>query len=84
MVKREVKGEVVLAPCIISSLQGFPGGAVGKQPTCRCWRLKRCKFDPWALEEEMATHSSILAWEAPWTEEPGWLQSVGSQKSQTD
>ena len=33
------------------------------------------------LEEEMAIHSSILAWEIPWTEEPGGLQSVGSQKS---
>ena len=32
------------------------------------------------LEKEMATHSSILAWEIPWTEEPGGLQSVGSQK----
>ena len=29
------------------------------------------------LEEEMATHSSILAWEVPWTEEPGGLQSMG-------
>ena len=36
-----------------------------------------------ALEKEMATHSSILAWEIPWTEEPGGLQSMGSQKSQT-
>ena len=35
------------------------------------------------LEEETATHSSILAWEIPWTEEPGGLQSIGSQKSQT-
>ena len=34
------------------------------------------------LEEEMATHSSVLAWEIPWTEEPGGLQSMGSQ-SQT-
>ena len=34
------------------------------------------------LEEEMATHTSVLAWEIPWTEEPGGLQSVGSQ-SQT-
>ena len=33
------------------------------------------------LEKEMATHSSILAWEIPWTEEPGRLQSMGSQKS---
>ena len=30
------------------------------------------------LEEEMATHSSILAWRIPWTEEPGGLQSMGS------
>ena len=35
------------------------------------------------LEKEMATHSSILAWEIPWTEEPGGLQSMGSQKSWT-
>ena len=35
------------------------------------------------LEEEMATHSSILAWEIPWTEEPGWLQSMGSQELDT-
>ena len=32
------------------------------------------------LEKEMATHSSSLAWEIPWTEEPGGLQSMGSQK----
>ena len=36
------------------------------------------------LEEEMATHSSILAWEIPWTQEPGRLQSMGSQKTQTE
>ena len=35
------------------------------------------------LEEEMATHSNILAWEIPWMEEPRWLQSVGSQESRT-
>ena len=32
------------------------------------------------LEKEMATHSSILAWEIPWTEKPGRLQSIGSQR----
>ena len=37
-----------------------------------------------SLEEEMATHSSILAWEIPWTEEPGRLQSVGSQSIRHD
>ena len=33
-----------------------------------------------ALEKEMATHSSIVAWRIPWTEEPGGLQSMGSQR----
>ena len=35
------------------------------------------------LEKDMATHSSILAWRIPWTEEPGRLQSTGSQESDT-
>ena len=41
---------------------------------------------PWwgdPLEKGMATHLSILAWEIPWTEEPGGLQSMGVTKSQT-
>ena len=36
------------------------------------------------LEMGMATHSSILAWRIPWTEEPGWLKSVESQKVRHD
>ena len=36
------------------------------------------------LEEAMATHSSILAWRMPWTEEPGGLQFMGSQRVQHD
>jgi len=36
-----------------------------------------------SLEEETGTHSSILAWEIPWTEEPGGLQSIALQKSWT-
>ena len=35
------------------------------------------------LEKDMATHSSVLAWETPWTEEPSRPESMGSQKSQT-
>ena len=42
----------------------------------RVWSLGR--EDP--LEKEMAIHSSIIAWKIPWTEEPGWLQSMGSQQ----
>ena len=37
-----------------------------------------------SLEEGMATHSSILAWKIPWTEEPGGLQSIGSQRARHD
>ena len=37
-----------------------------------------------AVEKEMATHPSILAWEIPWTEEPGGLQSMGSQRVRHD
>ena len=33
------------------------------------------------LEKVMATHSSTLAWKIPWTEEPGWLQSMGSRRA---
>ena len=36
------------------------------------------------LEKEMATHSSTLAWKIPWTEEPGGLQSTGSQRTGHD
>ena len=36
-----------------------------------------------ALEKEIATHSNILAWETPWTEEPGGLQFMGSQELDT-
>ena len=46
------------------------------------WVRSLGQEDP--LEKEMATHSSILAWEIPWTEEPGGLQSMGSQRVRQD
>ena len=42
------------------------------------WVQSLGQEDP--LEKEMATHSSTLAWKIPWTEEPGRLQSMGSQR----
>ena len=45
------------------------------------WILSLGWEDP--LEMEMATHSCIVAWKIPWTEEPGGLQSMGSQESDT-
>ena len=46
------------------------------------WVRSLGQEDP--LEEEMATHSSILAWRIPWTEEPGGLQFTGSQRVRHD
>ena len=51
------------------------------QETEEIWVRSLGWEDP--LEKEMATHSSTLAWEVTWTEEPGGLQSMGSQKSRT-
>ena len=45
------------------------------------WLQSLGQEDP--LEKEMAAHSNTLAWEIPWTEDPGGLQSMGSQKSWT-
>ena len=46
-------------------------------------RLPSLNWDD-SLEEGMATHSSILAWRTPWTEEPDWLQSLGLQRGGHD
>ena len=66
-----------------SFVMGFPGGSVFKnvpmqerQIWSRDWEVP--------LEKEMATHSHILAWEIPWREEPGGLQSIGSQQAERD
>ena len=58
----------------------FPDGSGGKEmPTMwETWVRSLGREDP--LEKEMATHFSILAWRIPWTEEPGTLQSMGSQR----
>ena len=60
--------------------RGFLSGSVVKNPSAiqetRFWSLGW--EDP--LEEKMATHSSILAWKIPWTDEPGGLQSMGPQR----
>ena len=62
---------------------GFPDGSVIKnEPTVQeMWVQSLGQDDP--LEKGMATRSNILAWRVPWTQKPGRLQSMGSQKSQT-
>ena len=61
----------------------FPGGSDGKEFSCKAGTQVQSLGREDALEKEMAVHSSILAWRIPRTEEPGGLQSMGSQKSQT-
>ena len=67
---------------------GFPGGSVGKEPTSNAGDAGDLGLIPGSGRypgvEEMATHSSIPAWRIPWTEEPGRLQSVGSQRVRHD
>ena len=62
---------------LYSIVWGFPGDASGKESACQCRR-----HETWV--QKMATHSSILAWRVPWAEEPGGLQSVGSQSQRHD
>ena len=57
---------------------GFRSGSDGKKSTCNVEDLGLIAGWEDSLEEGMATHSSILAWRIPWTEEPGGLQSMGS------
>ena len=65
-----------------SGIEGFPHGAVVKNlPALKETRVRSLGWEG-PLEKGMTTHSSILAWRIPWTEEPGRLQSLGSQ-SQT-
>ena len=63
---------------------GFPGGSEVKNlPAVQeTWVQSLGQEDP--LEKEMATHSSILAWRIPRTEEPGGLQSMGLQRDTTE
>ena len=61
---------------------GFPGDSDCKESACSAawetWVQSLGWEDP--LEKEMATHSSIIAWKIPWTEERGRLQSMGLQR----
>ena len=68
----------------LNKSNGFPGGAVVKNlpATQETWVQSLDGEDP--LEEEMATHSSILTWKISWTEKSGRLQSMGLHRVERD
>ena len=84
---------MVLFLCFVSfsfltvALTNFPDSSVGKESACSAGVSRETgsilgSEDP--LEKGMATHSSILAWRIPWTEEPGALQSMGLRRVRHD
>ena len=62
---------------------GFHGSSAGKESACNAGDASSIPGSGRSREKEMETHSSILAWRIPWTEEPGGLESMGSQESDT-
>ena len=65
----------------------FPGGTSGKEPACQCGKCNRHRLNPWLekiLDDSIETRFRILAWRIPVKEEPGGLQSRGSQLDMTE
>ena len=61
-------------------MMGLPSGSDCKESACNAGDLGSIPGSEDPLEKGVATHSSILAWKIPWTEEPGGLQSMGSKR----
>ena len=77
----------MILPLVLPILEGFPVVLVVKNPLANAGNIRDIsqplgQEDP--LEKGMATHSSILAWRIPWTEEAGGLQSMGLQRVRHD
>ena len=62
---------------------GLPRWLSDKESTCHAGDMGYILDEEYPLEKEMATHSSTLVWDNPWTEEPGRLHFMGLQKSRT-
>ena len=65
-------------------ITGFPSVSVVKNLSATAGPMVQSLSQEDPLEKEMSTHSSILAWRIPWTEEPGGLQSMGLQRVRHD
>ena len=68
---------------LLIHLMGFPGGSMVKNLPANAGDVGLIPELGDPLEKEMATHFSILAWEIPWTGEPGGLQSMGHKELDT-
>ena len=68
----------------IRAARGFPGSSAGKESACNAGDLGLMPVWKGPLKKGIATHSTILAWRIPWTEEPGILQSMGSRRVRHD
>ena len=71
----------------VANVQGFPSGSVVKNPPAKAGEAGDADSVPGLGKSPgggMATHSGILAWRIQWTEEPGGLQSIGSQRIRYD
>jgi len=74
-------------PASYVGIWDFPVASSGKKPAAKAGVVRDSSSilgGEDLQEKEMATHSSILAWRIPWTEEPGGLQSMGSQRVRHD
>ena len=71
---------IIIYLAVLDFSWGFPGGSGGKESACSAGDRGLISASGRSLEQGMAIHSSVLAWRIPWTEEPGSLLSVGSQR----
>ena len=74
--------KIIQFPVLYS--KGFSGGSDGKASAYNSGDPGSNPGGDDLLEKEMATHSNIFSWKIPWMEEPGRLQSVGSQRDMTE
>ena len=72
---------------VLPEIRGFPDGSVGKESACNAGDIEDMGSIPGSGRspgEGMTTHSSILSWKIPWTEDAGGLQSMGSKRAGHD
>ena len=62
---------------LVTLVMYYPGGSDSKESACSAGDSVQSLGQEYPLEKVLATHSSILAWKIPWTEEPGGLPSIG-------